>query len=91
MTRWIPIQQGTFGAKEILTFLIGETIANLVVWVIIAPIGDILIYGEPANKVFTQGVIAGLTNAVVTGIIGVILLKAYAQTKTKKGSLSKES
>lgn len=91
LSRWIPIQQGTFGAKEIRTFLIGETIANLVVWVIIAPIGDILIYGEPANKVFTQGVIAGLTNAVVTGIIGVILLKAYAQTKTKKGSLSKES
>ena len=37
LTRWIPIQQGTFGAKEIRTFLIGETIANLVVWVIIAP------------------------------------------------------
>lgn len=87
----IPINEGIFGKKEIVTFLVGETIANLVVWILIAPIGDILIYAEAPSKVFTQGVVAGLTNAIVTGIIGVILLKAYAQTKTKKGSLTKES
>lgn len=87
----IPISEGNFGKKEITTFLVGETLANLIVWVVLAPIGDILIYAEAANKVFTQGIIAGLTNSIVTGIIGVILLKAYAQTKTKKGSLTKES
>lgn len=91
LSRRIPIAEGIFGKKEITIFTIGETIANLVVWVILAPIGDILIYNEPVAKTFTQGIIAGLTNALVTGIIGVILLKSYAQTKTKKGSLKKES
>ncbi|OJG18364.1 hypothetical protein RU97_GL001761 [Enterococcus canis] len=91
LAKRIPINEGIFGKKEIVTFLVGETIANLVVWILIAPIGDILIYAEAPSKVFTQGVVAGLTNAIVTGIIGVILLKAYAQTKTKKGSLTKES
>lgn len=90
LAKRIPIEQGTFGKKEIGTFLVGETIANLITWVVIAPIGDILIYAEAPSKVFTQGIVAGITNAIVTGVIGVILLKAYAQTKTKKGSLNKE-
>ena len=91
LAKRIPIEQGIFGKKEIGTFLVGETIANLVTWVVIAPIGDILIYAEAPSKVFTQGVVAGITNSIVTGIIGFILLKAYAQTKTKKGSLNKEA
>lgn len=90
LAKRIPIEEGIFKKKEIITFLVGETIANLIVWVIIAPLGDILIYQEAASKVFTQGVVAGVTNAIVTGVIGVILLKAYAQTKIQKGSLNKE-
>jgi len=35
-------------------------------------------------------VIAGGTNAIVTGIIGTILLAAYANTRVKKGSLKVE-
>jgi energy-coupling factor transport system substrate-specific component len=91
LAKRIPIEQGIFGKKQVTTFLIGETIANLITWIIIASIGDILIYAEAPSKVFTQGVVAGITNSVVTGIIGFILLKAYAQTKTKKGSLNKEA
>uniref|UniRef100_UPI00359C69BF ECF-type riboflavin transporter substrate-binding protein n=1 Tax=Enterococcus faecium TaxID=1352 RepID=UPI00359C69BF len=91
LTKRIPIEEGIFGKKEITLFLVGETIANLVTWVIIAPVGDILIYAEAPSKVFTQGIVAGITNAIVTGIIGIILLKAYAQTKVKKGSLNKEA
>lgn len=91
LAKQIPINEGIFGKKEIIKFLVGETLANLVAWVVIAPVGDILIYAEAPSKVFTQGIVAGLTNVVVTGVIGTILLKAYAQTKTKKGSLIKES
>jgi energy-coupling factor transport system substrate-specific component len=49
---------------------------------------DIVIYAEPVNKVFTQGVVAALMNAVSVGVIGTLLLIAYAATRTKKGSLS---
>ncbi|MGO2271385.1 MAG: ECF transporter S component, partial [Enterococcus faecalis] len=51
---------------------------------------DILIYSEPASKVFTQGVFATVSNIVAVGIIGTLLMKAYASTRTKKGSLSKD-
>lgn len=85
----LRVNEGIFDKKDIITFLVGETIANLVLWVVLAPIGDVIIYAEAANKVFTQGVVIGLTNAVVTGIIGVLLIKAYTATKTKQGSLTK--
>ena len=42
------------------------------------------------NKVFTQGVFATVSNIVAVGIIGTLLMKAYASTRTKKGSLSKD-
>lgn len=87
----LRVNEGIFDKKDIITFLVGETIANLVLWVVLAPIGDVIIYAEAANKVFTQGVVIGLTNAVVTGIIGVLLIKAYAATKTKQGSLTKDA
>lgn len=87
----LRVNEGIFDKKDIITFLVGETIANVVLWMVLAPIGDVVIYAEAANKVFTQGVVIGLTNAVVTGIIGVLLIKAYAATKTKQGSLTKDA
>ena len=51
---------------------------------------DIVIYAEPANLVFTQGAVACLWNAVSCGVIGTLLLFAYAKIRPKKGSLSKE-
>ena len=56
-----------------------------------APVLDIVIYAEPANKVFAQGLMAFASNAVVAGVVGTLLLLAYAATRTKKGSLSKKS
>ena len=66
-----------------------QAFGNIVVWGLIAPSLDILIYSEPASKVFTQGVFATVSNIVAVGIIGTLLMKAYASTRTKKGSLSK--
>lgn len=86
----ISIEEGKFGVKEIVTFNIAQVIAHVIAFVGVAPVLDILIYSEPANKVFTQGVTAALLNAVSTAIVGTILLIAYAKTKTKAGSLKKE-
>jgi len=82
--------QGIFGGKEIVRFNLVQLVTNVVVWGVIAPIGDILVYNEPANKVFTQGVVAGLANAVTVAVAGTLLLKLYAATRTKSGSLDKE-
>lgn len=87
----IDIESGEFGGKQILTFNLFQIVANAVGWGLLAPILDIVIYAEPSDKVFLQGIVAGLANIVTVAIIGTILLVIYAKTRTKPGSLSKES
>ncbi|MGK0552369.1 ECF-type riboflavin transporter substrate-binding protein [Enterococcus faecalis] len=86
----IDLQHGIFTKKEVILFNIWQVVGNIVVWGVIAPTLDILIYSEPANKVYTQGVIATSLNIVAVGVIGTLLMIAYAATRTKKGSLTKE-
>lgn len=86
----LKVAQGIFATKEIISFNLTQILANLLTWSLIAPLLDILIYSEPANKVFLQGIISTLTNSLSVGILGTLLLKAYASTQTKKGSLRKE-
>jgi len=86
----INLESGKFSGKQVLLFNVVQIVSNLLVWGIIAPIGDVLIYSEPANKVFTQGVVAGLANSVTVAIAGTILLGIYAKTRTQKGSLTVE-
>ena len=69
---------------------VAQFVANALVWVVIAPLGDILIYNEPSNKVFAQGVVATLANGLTVAVAGTILLIAYARTQTKSGSLKKD-
>ncbi|PCS01612.1 ECF-type riboflavin transporter substrate-binding protein [Lactococcus fujiensis] len=86
----IKIASEPFDGKKIITFNLWQIIANIVCWGVIAPIGDILIYAEPANKVFTQGLIASVGDIISTGVIGTLLLVAYSKTIVKPGSLKKE-
>ena len=81
----------SFGTKEIVAFNITQVIAHLIAWGIVAPVLDILIYSEPANKVFLQGLVGGLANIVTTAIVGTLLCVAYAAAKPKAGSLKKEN
>jgi energy-coupling factor transport system substrate-specific component len=83
------VEEGEFKGKDILTFNIIQVIGNAISWIVVAPVLDILIYQEPANLVFVQGVTAAAMNAISAGIIGTLLLVAYAATRTKKGSLTK--
>ena len=86
----LDLKNGIFGLKQIILFNIVQIIANILAWILVAPLGDIIIYSEPANKVFVQGISATISNGISILIIGTILLKAYASTKIKKGSLRKE-
>ena len=87
----INIHAGEFGTKQLIRFNIYQIAANIVAWFIVAPVLDILIYAEPVDKVFVQGLVAGASNIVTVAIIGSLLIIAYAKTRTKKGSLSKEA
>jgi energy-coupling factor transport system substrate-specific component len=83
------VEDGAFGTKEIVTFNVIQVIGNVIAWIIVAPILDILIYQEPVNLVFTQGVTAAIMNSISAGVIGTLLLVAYSATRTRKGSLSR--
>ncbi len=85
------VEEGEFGLKDILTFNVIQVTGNAIAWVVVAPVLDILIYQEPAQKVFVQGVSAAVMDAVSAGVIGTLLLIAYAATRTKRGSLTKKA
>ena len=81
------VEEGGFGKVDSIRFIIGSLIVHAVAWGVIAPGLDILIYEEPADKVFVQGLIAGAGNFVITAIIGTLLLFGYSKTRVKTGSL----
>lgn len=84
------LEEGIFTKKDIIYFNIFQVIANGVIWGLVAPTLDVIIYAEPANKVYIQGVISVINNSVATGVVGTLLMIAYAASRTKKGSLSKD-
>ena len=89
-TMKIDLQDGIFGGKEMVNFNLAHFVAHLVCWGGVAPLLDILIYNEPLEKLFMQGLIAAIANSVTTAIVGTILCVAYATSRPKKGSLTKE-
>ena len=84
------VEEGEFGVKQIVLFNIVQIIANALAWVLAAPVLDILIYKEPANKVFAQGITAAVTNLVIVAILGTLLSFSYSKIKTKSSSLKEE-
>lgn len=86
----INIQNGVFTKSDIIRFNIGQVLTNLVAWAVVAPVLDILIYSEPANKVFVQGIVAALTNSLSVAIIGTLLIIAYTKAQTPENSLRRD-
>ena len=84
------IEEGGFAVKQAVLFNIVQIVANLISWILIAPVLDIIIYKEPANKVFIQGVTAGVSNLVIVAILGTILAIGYSKIKTKSSSLKED-
>jgi len=86
----LKVDEGEFETKDIITFNVGQIIAHVVSWIVVAPVLDILMYQEPANKVFVQGAVSAGVNIITTGILGTLLCIAYAKAIPKKGSLKEE-
>ena len=86
----LKVNDGEFQKKEIIIFNIYQVIANIIAWILIAPTLDIVIYVEPADKVYLQGIVAAISNSITVGILGTILVYTYAKSRVKKGSLDRE-
>lgn len=84
------IKEGGFGAKKIVLFNVIQILANILAWIVIAPVLDIVIYAEPANKVFVQGAFACLGNVIIVAVLGSLLGAGYTKIGAKSSSLEKE-
>lgn len=84
------IKDGGFAVKEIILFNIVQVIANGLAWILVAPVLDIVIYAEPAGKVFAQGAWAFLGNIIIVGILGTLIAVGYSKIGGKSSSLSRE-
>lgn len=84
------VEEGGFGVKQLIGFNMVQVLSNVLAWFVLAPVLDIVIYKEPANKVFAQGLTAAVTNLVIVAIIGSLLNWGYSKIKTKSGSLKEE-
>jgi energy-coupling factor transport system substrate-specific component len=84
------IEDGGFSVKNAFAFNVVQILANAVCWIGIAPTLDILIYQEPVEKVYIQGVTAGALNSAVCLVLGTLLVTGYAKTIVKSGSLKAE-
>lgn len=89
MTMKLDLSDG-FDKKKMIKFNIAQIVAHLVAWAVVAPVLDIVIYSEPVEKLFAQGLMASIANIITTGVVGTLLLFAYSKTLVKKGSLNKE-
>lgn len=86
----IKLSEGVFGKKEITLFAVVNVVANALAWLVIAPVLDVLMYAEPVNKVFAQGAMATVVNALTAVVVGALLCAAYSKTIAGKGTLDKE-
>ena len=85
------IKEGGFDAKNCGLFNVVQVAANALAWILLAPVLDILIYAEPANKVFAQGVVACIANVVIVAILGSLLAFGYSRIGASSSSLKKEN
>lgn len=85
------VEEGKFTSTKTITFFnVVQVVANAFAWILVAPILDILVYQEPANKVFIQGAFAFLGDIIIIGILGSILLVAYSKIAGKSSNLKVE-
>lgn len=86
----LKVNEGEFKVKEIIIFNIVQILGNIIAWMVIAIGLDTIIYAEPFNKIYFQGITASILNAISVGVIGTILIYTYSKTRVKKGSLNRE-
>ena len=85
------MQEGGFTkGKNIILFILVNIVSNAVAWILAAPVLDILIYKEPVNKVFVQGMFAFFGNILIIGILGTLLMVAYSSISGKSSNLKAE-
>ncbi|WP_068449278.1 ECF-type riboflavin transporter substrate-binding protein [Caviibacter abscessus] len=86
----LDVENKLFDIKNIIYFNGIQIIANSVCWIFLAPTLDILMYKEPLDKVYFQGIISFIVNSFTVLVIGTIIIKYYSKSKAGNNNLTKE-
>ena len=81
---------GIHGYEDRFKDFLSPEWVDLFLYTLQAPVLDILIYAEPAKKVFSQGVFAFVANIIIVGVLGSLLGLGYTKIGAKSSSLTKE-
>ena len=77
ITRRLAIFIGELTTRKLVLFNIWQLLANIVVWLIIAPLGDHWVYNLSLVESMKEGALIVLVNTLVIAIIGTMLFKIY--------------
>ena len=86
----LKLDEAEMGKKGLIKFNVIHAIAHAICWIVVANVLDVLMYSEPLDKILAQSLFGFASNTITTVIVGSLLCVAYAATKTKAGSLTKE-
>ena len=86
----LKMDEADMGKKGLIKFNLAQVVAHAVSWIVIANVLDVLMYSEPLDKILAQSLWATVGNSLSSIIVGSLLCVAYAATKPKAGSLTKE-
>ncbi len=70
--------------ESLVLFNLCQVATHVVCWAGIAPVLEILLYNESMDRIFDQGLTAGIANAVTTAIVGSLLVIAYCAFTGKR-------
>ena len=87
----LKIEEGQFGIKEVLLFNGVQYVSNFMVWVVIAPSLDLIIYHQETNTVYMQGLVAAGLNSAVVLVFGTALLFGYSRIRAKTGRINENN
>ena len=86
LSKVLGLQNAGKNREGLMRFNLCQVAVHVICWAGVAPVLELLFYSESMDKIFEQGLTAGISNAVTTAIVGSSLLALYHVLKTRSKS-----
>ena len=78
------VEAGEFDGMDAVRFVVGCLVVGIISWGVVKPVCDILFYSYRGRIIFTQGLIMGAGNFVITAIFGSFFILGYSRTRKRQ-------
>ena len=73
-----------FRVSDAAAFILCSVVGHLISWVVLSPLLDAVLYGQPYGQMLLQGVVMCALNAVVTAVLGILLCSLCTAFRRRK-------